>query len=745
MPPVSSDKTETTRPDSKKAPPGSDHSIGTSATTHDGTTAALYQDSWGSSLLHKASSLWHKAFGGDTKQAISIDDVNSLGSGSLTFDNIFAAAKPSQAGADATAPNTDAKNTNSDLNAGKTGGVLSDIGGWFSEAGKRVGDTVGSVFDWFKSSSFSDGSQRTIAARDGTVKYDGTTSSGERVQVSDNQQGIHADVNGVKIDQNKDGAKDTHYQGQNLSGGNKDGVQSVKNKDGTEVDWDAKKNQGEYKDASGKVIFEFGSLQEGQEKLDHYVKYHLKEGESLTQLDQGSAAGAADQELHNMQRNGGANPPETKMYVDKDGDYAVVRKDGMIIKTFKNGTVEFDKFDKDSKETHSLQIRMGEDGRRHAYTEDPNTHQFTQEVDLHSQHLRLPKGLTLGPDATVQINGQQVVSADGVVHNGQTQIQVTAGTMTTPADKGTVTVNAGNGQSTVDNPASGKITANADGKFTNSDPHAGFNSWDPDQGTIRAFQQPDGSGAVLGPQGIQFREPDGQITDIGNDGAVKSCDRDGLNLFNIDYQGDVSLFDGANIDFDGHVYDDSGDDYGYGWSDAAQAADAVEDAVQESTTDSAISESSSAMSAVGSEFAGGSAVSSSDVSDLMSADGALSQAQGSLDWDDVELKNAISNQRASLAGMLTQAQTMAALDAELKSRGLSDLEIAQAQKDFHNKTMDFAGEEAEDRHHGGDGKHGGDKHGGDGKNTFAFHPSSEAEPTARDSQIDDDALLRRTA
>ncbi len=281
---------------------------------------------------------------------------------------------------------------------------------------------------------------------------------------------------------------------------------------------------------------------------------------SITQT-QTRADATADQVKRQMES--GETAPQTRLIVDKDGDYAVVRRDGLMVKTYKNGAVD--------DPAHVPYVTIERDGHvikiqnnmAFYQQEDPTTHQKSW-VRMHGGRHRMPQGVAVDENTgAVKVDGQTVVTAAGNVQaDAATHIDTATGKMTTTSDTGAVTVENQGGKTRVRHPGCGEIVN--DGKtFENEDPatqHT-FRRMDSQTGKIEVFGGPNGSGITLDtkPGGnLTIKEADGQTTQMSNTGYFNSVDAHGNTLMNMDTSGNVTFYDGTRVGADGTVSNEYG-------------------------------------------------------------------------------------------------------------------------------------------------------------------------------------------
>jgi hypothetical protein len=116
---------------------------------------------------------------------------------------------------------------------------------------------------------------------------------------------------------------------------------------------------------------------------------------------------------------------------------------------------------------------------------------------------------------------------------------------------------------------------------------------------------------------------------------------------------------------------------------------------------SAISSSQSAISAVSGKFGGGSVITDADLGALQSALGSLGQAMNAcIQSGNLDALGSIVAAQGNVSSVLGAAEPLVKIYSDLKSQGLNNGEIGDAQKNFHNKTIQQVEEEATSSHRG---------------------------------------------
>ncbi|HEY9713204.1 MAG TPA: hypothetical protein V6C72_07025, partial [Chroococcales cyanobacterium] len=293
-----------------------------------------------------------------------------------------------------------------------------------------------------------------------------------------------------------------------------------------------------------------------------------------------SASNAADQAAKGLKRNGGddqsgsgsgtdTSAPKTQYFVDNQGNYGIVENSGLVIKTYKaTGVVTL------SQDGHQIRIKDHQ-------VEALQDGQWVALRDAHN--FRLPKGLQVTSDGSVEMNGKQLVSSSGDVKvDSTTTVNTSQGKMTSHSRSSnkTVTVDAGDGQSTIKEDGQSTIRHNADG-FTATNPDTGKPEFSYNCHS-RQFQMDNSDGSTVDLSrytGVAvLHDANGQTTTVGDDGTMYSTDAQGNMLFGIDSDGNVSFFDGTCFDSDGNVYDSDGDEVGEAWSGGVSADGAISSA-----------------------------------------------------------------------------------------------------------------------------------------------------------------------
>ena len=553
------------------------------ATHHDGTAAPvgnkLEQEgvlgAWTKDLLKEGKAAWHglenlvSGNGGDKANIQHVNDVNTL-----TFDNVYGA----QATAGKAAANTTDGKTATGTTDGKTATATTDgtqpktaaqndasLASWVSNMEKSLGGSNVAAdaqkgFDWLFHAKEGDTS-KTVSAKDGVATVNETNGHGVNTDVHATKGYINGEVGAAHIDQNKTTheTKYTSTDGQYQVDVN--GPQdTVKGNNGDTFQWNSKTQQGDILGKDGKPILSFDSA--------HNLTEQLTPHSTLTQTN-GDAGATADTA---KAQNGGQPPEQDHVYADNKGNYALLRRDGLEVKTSKDtGVVTLEK------DGHTLRVWggkveaqvPGDDGKQHW-------------VPL--QQDQLPNGMKVSPNGQVTLNGETIVDGKGNVHSSDnTTIDPIKGALTTTSDHGTVTATNDNNKTTVTNPGVGTITN--DGKtYVNSDPSTQniFKDWDPGNHSMDVMGGPGQSGVHLDTNpggGLTMTESNGQNTSIFGNGVIQAFDDVGNFLFGTNNQGDATFGDGTQISNTGLVSDSSGSASAWGSTDdGSSASDQISDA-----------------------------------------------------------------------------------------------------------------------------------------------------------------------
>ncbi|MBS1954132.1 MAG: hypothetical protein JST89_08100 [Cyanobacteria bacterium SZAS-4] len=431
----------------------------------------------------------------------------------------------------------------------------SGVSGWFSKmtdavasVGKEVTGHVTSAMDWlFSTTDTTTGQKTEVSAKNGEAHINGKNGDGVPVDVTVGQDRVHGRVGAADIALDKNTHAGTYESGAykvTVEGTTKKVVDTATNQ---VFQWDEKAQKGFIADKDGKHLYDFNSKDQ--------LTQQLTAERAITQT-QTRADATADQVKRQMEA--GETAPQTRLIVDKDGDYAVVRQDGVMVKTYKNGDandpahVPYVTIERDG---HVIKIQ---NNMAYYQQEDPTTHAKSW-VRMHGGRHRLPQGVAVDESTgAVKVDGQTVVTAAGNVQaDAATHIDTKTGKMTTSSDTGAVTVENSNGRTRVRHPGCGDIVN--DGKtFENEDPatqHT-FRRMDSTTGKIEVFGGPNGSGITLDtkPGGnITIKEADGQTTQMSNTGYFNSVDARGNTLMNMDTAGNVTFYDGTRVGADGTV------------------------------------------------------------------------------------------------------------------------------------------------------------------------------------------------
>jgi len=533
--------------------PADHHSEGSGESTtehggndHSGISSAKLDecrsDTWGGWAWKKIVSGYDSLMGvtpDKTADKCSIDDI-----GSLTFsDDIFKTSTD----ATKTKPEVKPDAKPADTQASDSSSVSS----WFSKmgdavanVGKEVTGKVTSAMDWlFSTTDTKTGATTEVSAKNGEAHVKGKNGDGVPVDVKVDPHTIEGRVGAAEIALNKD-TKEGHYKSGaydvTVEGSTKTVVDSATKQT---FQWDEKAQKGFIADKDGKHLFDFNS----REQLTQQLSAEKSITQTQTPADRNADAARA-------QMDAGQLAQQTRLFVDKDGDYAVVRQDGLMVKTYKHGD-ENGPYVTLERDGHVIKIQ-----NNHAYVqqEDPVTH-AKQWVQMHGRRHMIPPGLNVDENTgAVAVDGKTVVTAAGNVQaDDQTHIDTKTGKMTTSSDTGTVTVTNDAGRTHVKHPGCGDIV-NDGHTFTNVDPETQnvFRSFNSDTGAISVFGGPNDSGITLdtNPGGnLTIKEEGGQVTQMNNQGYFNSVDAFGKSLMSVSTGGDVSFYDGTTVGADGTV------------------------------------------------------------------------------------------------------------------------------------------------------------------------------------------------
>ncbi|HEY9677521.1 MAG TPA: hypothetical protein V6C76_05905 [Drouetiella sp.] len=524
--------------------------------SHDNSTAdpnKLHEDSWFSKIVDGAKSVASTVLNDAASLFNSSDSViktdKDLSDYTFSMD-IFKSTDTQKPAAEAPVPTKD------------------DTSNWFTRMGKAAEDFGGkmrggvtSALDWMFTGTDSKGNESTVTAKNGEAHVSGKNQDGVPVDVKVDKHVVEGEAGSVKFRHDKD-TNENNYDSGRFQGHTEGDIKTVVDKRSKDTfQWDEKTQKGFLADASGKHILEFDSKEQLTQQLDAR--------RALTQTQE-RADCTADAIRARMMA--GLEHNQTKLVVDKDGDYAVVRNDGLMVKTYKQeGYVTIEK------DGHMIKIQNNQAFIQH---EDPVTHQ-KDWVAMRGRHGELPHGLHVDDKTgAVTLNGQKIVNEHGNVQAEGANIDIKAGRLTTTSDTGPVTVDNSHGRTTVTHP--GVATIVNDGHtFINTDPKTRniFASMDSDHGQVNLFGGENGSGVKVDLNkggNLTFTEPDGQVTNMNNQGYFNSCDAQGRSLIDIDPYGNVNLYDGTRIGADGSVSNRYGS--GQAWDNGQSASAAISNA-----------------------------------------------------------------------------------------------------------------------------------------------------------------------
>ncbi len=451
--------------------------------------------------------------------------------------------------------------------ANKPADSASGISGWFSKmgdavasVGKEVTGHVTSAMDWLFSSTDKQGNKTEVSANNGEAHIKGKNPDGVPVDVSVGQHKIEGDVGAAKVMLDKD-TKEGHYTSGAYDVTVKNGIKTVV--DGAtheQFQWDEKAQKGFIADKDGKHLFDFTSKDQ--------LTQRLTSESAITQTN--TRADSTGDAVSAQMANGTAER-QTRYIVDKEGNYAVVRKDGLMVKTYKSeGFVTIEK------DGHMVKIQ--------------NNQAFVQEeidgkkewVAMRGHQHDLPPGMVVDTNTgAVAIDGKTVVTDKGNVQvDAGTHIDTKTGKMTTQSDTGVVTVDNANGKTHVRHNGCGDIV-NDGHSFVNLDPKTQhtFSGWNTDTGVIQAFGGEHGSGISLDTRvggNLTIREANGQVTQMSNTGYFNSVDAQGNSLMSVDSNGNATFYDGTRVGSDGTVSNQYGS--GSAWDDGSNASSAIANA-----------------------------------------------------------------------------------------------------------------------------------------------------------------------
>jgi hypothetical protein len=294
------------------------------------------------------------------------------------------------------------------------------------------------------------------------------------------------------------------------------------------LQWDSKNKHGVVYDANGKIAFEFNSLS----SFETEVKARLTDDRYLNMLNSKHSYEQAVRDHFALHVKNPNLRDHEEIFTDGRGNYSVITKDGLLYQ-----------YDKDSKTTYlekgDVRIRV-HDGIAYAVQRNAQTGAQT-EVQIHDFKKFHQLGL------------EQVVAANGAFNAGQTRLNAALGTLTTQSDQGPVTVTSANGATTLQRP-SGALTLGRDGSVTNTDPETQgvLGHFDNKTNTLTGHTK-GGASYEITPSDLQVKEANGQRTDLYDNGAVRSVDSHGKELFSLDKHGNASVAGQFTVSKDGEV------------------------------------------------------------------------------------------------------------------------------------------------------------------------------------------------
>jgi len=362
-------------------------------------------------------------------------------------------------------------------------------------ANKFVGGITGNTdkgdgaTDWlFGDSDDAKHKKVTKTAPDGTA----VTVDATRTKVTGDAGAAHIEhsvVDGTNI-----------YKSDNYIATDNKGMRTITDvKSGYTVTWDSAHKHGEMQDKDHKTVMTFDSESEFNAKIEHTLTHDRK----VSQFTNKEAMDQGIEKYMKARQEGRPGAAGERIFVDAQGDYTIVAKDGI-------------KYDYDKATGKVFATR---DGNR----------------------VEVQRGSTYQ-----DVAGSTTVTADGQIKLGPTQLDTNACTvdnactLTTRSDTGTVKISAGQGQSSVANPDVVATTLNDKGAMTNSEQKTqGVFAQADTQGNVSGHTA-DGANYNFGVSNWTVNEPNGQYTFGNDDGGISTYNPDGTPLINIDPDGGVS-------------------------------------------------------------------------------------------------------------------------------------------------------------------------------------------------------------
>jgi hypothetical protein len=364
---------------------------------------------------------------------------------------------------------------------------------------KQQSDNDGdsAALDWLFDGPAPSGDGKTDKVTKTGKAPDGTPIKVEATKIDGKKSAVKADAGDVHVTHSADGTN--VYKSDSYVATDSHGVRTITDvATGNTVEWNSKTKQGELLDKDHKVKMRFNSENEYNANVEHI----LSAQRGVTQFTNKEVMDKGVQAYLDARKKGDPQSQKEHIFVDPQGDYSIVAKNGTLY--------NYDKA--------SGNLSVTKDG----------------------------KTVVVKPGSTYQDGGQTTVSSAGVVKLGETQLDTGACsvkstcTLTTQSDTGPVTVESGNGQSSVADPHVAATTLTDKGDVTNTEPstQAVFSHLDP-QGDLSG-KAANGASFNFGANDFVINEPNGQYTLGNDDGSIATYSPDGTPLFDIDADNDVS-------------------------------------------------------------------------------------------------------------------------------------------------------------------------------------------------------------
>jgi hypothetical protein len=374
----------------------------------------------------------------------------------------------------------------------------------------------------------------------GDTTIHATNADGIAVSSDLSKNKVSFDAGGVHVEKDRPTGGLT-YDGPAFTASDINGIKTIKSKErGSTLQWDQKNHNGVVRDANGKIAFEFHSFAEYEA-----IEERLKDDRYLHVLnDKHAYDQAVRAHLAEHQTKGANFRDAQQIYTDGNGNFSIITPEGLLYQ-----------YDKASKTTYlekgDLKIRV-KDGIAYAVHTDARTG-YTTETEVHDFKKFGALGLQL-QDGRVTQNGQTIVAANGDINLGETKLSSGQGRLTTQSDQGNVAITSLNGVSRIENANGSSLTLDKKGSIINTDPETqgAFTNFDRTTGLVQGRTK-DGAKYTINGTDLKIQEASGQRTDLYDNGAVRSVDRHGKELFSMDAHGNTSVAGQYTVSAEGNV------------------------------------------------------------------------------------------------------------------------------------------------------------------------------------------------